>query len=141
MLSQLSRTSLAMAALVLLSACSSQYAVDQVAAPAKASAPAATWFGATAGAAAAPSAAPVSDQAYAAGPVRATLVTESERVAEEWRLVDFEQAYSLEMNRRSQEQAEREQRIAVAAHAGIVQGPGCEGSEGQAALDCERSLN
>ena len=68
-------------------------------------------------------------------------VSESERVAEELRMVDFEQSYSLEMNRRAQEQAEREQRAAVNARAGIVQGPGCEGTEGHAALECERSIS
>ena len=68
-------------------------------------------------------------------------VTESERVAEQLRLVDFEQSYSIEMNRRAQEQAEREQRAAVNARAGIVQGPGCEGTEGHAALECERSIS
>ena len=67
-------------------------------------------------------------------------VTESERRAEELRMVDFEQSFSIEMNRRSQEQAEREQRVAVALRAGVVQGPGCEGTEGHAALECERSL-
>ena len=67
-------------------------------------------------------------------------VTESERRAEELRMVDFEQSYSIEMNRRSQEQAEREQRAAIALRAGVVQGPGCEGTEGNAALVCERSL-
>ena len=67
-------------------------------------------------------------------------VSESERVAEQLRLVDYEQSYSIEMNRRAQEQAERSQRAAVAAQAGVVQGPGCEGTEGHAALECERSL-
>ena len=67
-------------------------------------------------------------------------VTESERVAEELRLVDFEQSFSLEMNRRHQEQAERSARAAIAARAGVVQGPGCEGTEGHAAVECEQSL-
>lgn len=67
-------------------------------------------------------------------------VTESERVAEELRMVDFEQSFSIEMNRRAQEQSERAQRAAVLARAGVVQGPGCEGTEGHAALECERSL-
>lgn len=67
-------------------------------------------------------------------------VTESERVAEELRLVDYEQSYSIEMNRRAHEQAEREQRAAITAQAGVVQGPGCEGTEGHAALECERSI-
>ncbi len=67
-------------------------------------------------------------------------VTESERVAEELRLVDFEQSFSIEMNRRNQEQAERSQRAAIAARAGVVQGPGCEGTEGHAAVECEQSL-
>ena len=66
--------------------------------------------------------------------------SESERVAETLRLVDYEQSYSIEMNRRAQEQAEREQRAAVSARAGVVQGPGCEGTEGHAAVECERSL-
>ena len=68
------------------------------------------------------------------------LVSESERRAEETRLVDFEQSYSIEMNRLSREQAGREQRSALALRAGVVQGPGCEGTEGHAALECERSL-
>ena len=67
-------------------------------------------------------------------------VSESERVAEELRLVEFEQSFSIEMNRRNQEQAERAQRAAVAQHAGVVQGPGCEGTEGHAAVECEQSL-
>ena len=67
-------------------------------------------------------------------------VTESERAAEELRLVDYEQSYSIEMNRRAQEQAEREQRAAITAQAGVVQGPGCEGTEGYAAVECEHSL-
>ena len=67
-------------------------------------------------------------------------VSESERVAEELRLVDFEQSFSIEMNRRNQEQAERSQRAAIAARAGVVQGPGCEGTEGHAAVECEQSL-
>ncbi len=67
-------------------------------------------------------------------------VTESERVAEELRLVDFEQSFSLEMNRRHQEQAERSERAAIAVRAGVVQGPGCEGTEGHAAVECEQSL-
>ncbi len=67
-------------------------------------------------------------------------VSESERVAEELRLVDFEQSFSIEMNRRNQEQAERSERAAVAARAGVVQGPGCEGTEGHAAVECEQSL-
>jgi hypothetical protein len=67
-------------------------------------------------------------------------VSESERVAEELRLVDYEQSYSLEMNRRHQEQAERAQRATIAARAGVVQGPGCEGTEGNAAVECEQSL-
>ena len=67
-------------------------------------------------------------------------VSESERVAEQLRLVDYEQSYSIEMNRRAQEQAERTQRAAIAAQAGVVQGPGCEGTEGHAAVECERSL-
>lgn len=67
-------------------------------------------------------------------------VSASERVAEELRLVDYEQSFSIEMNRRAQEQAEREQRAAVSARAGVVQGPGCEGTEGHAALECERSI-
>ena len=67
-------------------------------------------------------------------------VTESERVAEELRLVDFEQSFSIEMNRRNAEQAERSARAAVAARAGMVQGPGCEGTEGHAATECEQSL-
>ena len=67
-------------------------------------------------------------------------VSESERVAETLRLVDYEQSYSIEMNRRAREQAEREQRAAVSARAGVVQGPGCEGTEGHAAVECERSL-
>ena len=67
-------------------------------------------------------------------------VSESERVAEELRLVEFEQSFSIEMNRRNQEQAERSQRAAVAQHAGVVQGPGCEGTEGHAAVECEQSL-
>lgn len=67
-------------------------------------------------------------------------VTESERVAEELRLVDFEQSFSIEMNRRNAEQAERSARAAVAARAGVVQGPGCEGTEGHAATECEQSL-
>ena len=44
------------------------------------------------------------------------------------------------MNRRNQEQAERAQRAAIAARAGVVQGPGCEGTEGHAAVECEQSL-
>ena len=68
-------------------------------------------------------------------------VTESERQAEQLRLVDYEQAYSLEMNRLAQEQAERAQRAAVMARAGVIQGPGCEGAEGHAAVECERSLD
>ena len=67
-------------------------------------------------------------------------VSESERVAEELRLVEFEQSFSIEMNRRNQEQAERARRAAVAQHAGVVQGPGCEGTEGHAAVECEQSL-
>ncbi len=67
-------------------------------------------------------------------------VSESERAAEELRLVDFEQSFSLEMNRRNQEQAERSRRAEVAARAGVVQGPGCEGTEGHAAVECEQSL-
>jgi hypothetical protein len=67
-------------------------------------------------------------------------VSESERVAEELRLVDFEQSFSIEMNRRHQEQAERSARAAIAARAGVVQGPGCEGTEGHAAVECEQSL-
>ena len=67
-------------------------------------------------------------------------VSESERVAEELRLVDYEQKFSIEMNRRAQEQSEREQRAGVSARAGVVQGPGCEGTEGHAALECERSI-
>lgn len=67
-------------------------------------------------------------------------VSESERVAEELRLVDFEQSYSIEMNRRAQEQADKEKRSAVAVHAGVVQAPGCEGTEGHAAVECERSV-
>lgn len=67
-------------------------------------------------------------------------VSESERRAEELRLVDFEQSYSIEMNRRAQEQAEKERRSDIAASAGIVQAPGCEGVEGHAALECARSV-
>jgi hypothetical protein len=67
-------------------------------------------------------------------------VSESERVAEELRLIDYEQSFSIEMNRRNQEQSERSARAAAAARAGVVQGPGCEGSEGQAAVVCEQSL-
>jgi hypothetical protein len=67
-------------------------------------------------------------------------VSESERVAEELRLIDYEQSFSIEMNRRNQEQSERSARAAAAARAGVVQGPGCEGSEGQAAVLCEQSL-
>ena len=67
-------------------------------------------------------------------------VSESERVAETLRLVDYEQSYSIEMNRLAQEQAEREHRAAISAQAGVVQGPGCEGTEGHAAVECERSL-
>lgn len=76
----------------------------------------------------------------AAGADDAPRVTESERRAEELRLVDFEQSFSIEMNRRSAEQAERAQRALLAQQAGVVQGPGCEGTEGEAALACERSL-
>lgn len=68
------------------------------------------------------------------------LVSESERRAEELRMVDFEQSYSLEMNRLAHEQAERAQRSAAVLRAGVQQGPGCEGAEGHAALECERSL-
>jgi hypothetical protein len=79
-----------------------------------------------------------------AGPVANTgntpRVTESERRAEELRMVDFEQSFSIEMHRRSDEQAERAQRALVAQQAGVVQGPGCEGTQGEAALVCERSL-
>ena len=67
-------------------------------------------------------------------------VSDSERVAEQLRQVDFEQSFSLEMNRRQHEQAERTARAALAARAGVVQGPGCEGTEGHAALLCEQSL-
>lgn len=67
-------------------------------------------------------------------------VSESERVAEQLRLVEFEQSFSLEMNRRHQEQAERTERAAIAARAGVLQGPGCEGTEGHAAVECEQSL-
>lgn len=67
-------------------------------------------------------------------------VSESERVAEELRLVDFEQSFSIEMNRRNQEQAERAERAAIASRAGVVQGPGCEGTQGHAAVECEQSL-
>ena len=87
--------------------------------------------------------APAAPAPVAATPVIANpapLVTESERRAEELRLVDYEQAYSIEMNRLAQEQAERARRGAVALQAGIVQGPGCEGTEGYAAQQCERSL-
>jgi hypothetical protein len=74
------------------------------------------------------------------GVADAPRVTESERRAEELRMVDFEQSFSIEMNRRSQEQAERAQRALLAHQAGVAQGPGCEGTEGEAALACERSL-
>jgi hypothetical protein len=67
-------------------------------------------------------------------------VTESERVAEELRLVDFEQSFAVEMNRRNQEQSERSARAAAAVRAGVLQGPGCEGTEGHAAELCEQSL-
>jgi hypothetical protein len=139
MFSQLSRSFLIISAMVLLSACSGSHdALDTLAASAPSPDPAAS----SVQPAAAPQAAPalVSAEPYAAAPVYIPLVSESERLAEELRLVDFEQVLSIEMNRRAQAQLEREQRIALAARAGIVQGPGCEGTEGNAAVECERSL-
>lgn len=139
MFAQRSRRFLMMSAMVLLSACSgSQDALDTLAASAPSPDPVASFVQPAAAAQAAP--ALISAEPYAAAPVYIPLVSESERVAEELRLVDFEQDLSIEMNRRAQEQLERELRIAIATRAGIVQGPGCEGTEGQAALDCERSL-
>ena len=82
----------------------------------------------------------VESAAFAAVQHARPLVSESERRAEELRMVDFEQSYSLEMNRLGREQTERAQRTAVALRAGVQQGPGCEGTEGHAALECERSL-
>lgn len=139
---------LAVSLVALLSACSA----GSEEAPQAAQAPA---MAASAAPAAAPvAAAPAAQQLVSAAQVAARMsvnvpavlkpdarVTESERVAEELRMVDFEQSFSIEMNRRAQEQAEREQRAAVNARAGIVQGPGCEGTEGHAALECERSLS
>ena len=147
MLQKFSFGSLVMIAAALLSACSagSDALSEPVAAPVAAAviAPLAT-----------PAAAPSPQQEITAAQAAAQVavhvpavlksegrVSESERVAEELRMVDFEQSFSIEMNRRAQEQAEREQRAAVNARAGMVQGPGCEGTEGHAALECERSIS
>jgi hypothetical protein len=138
---------LALAAALILTACGGDDAMPV----AQESAP----LAATPAANAAPAAwnAPAPQQQVAAtavsAPVPANLpavlnpvqhVSESERRAEELRLVDFEQSYSIEMNRRAQEQSEKERRSAVAVQAGIAQAPGCEGTEGHAALECERSV-
>lgn len=133
---------LAISTVTLLAACSAN--TDDTPAPA---APVAATF-------ASPVVVEYAPQPARANPAQATRVlaaavdvlvtppqmSESERVAEELRLVEFEQSFSIEMNRRNQEQAERSQRAAVAARAGVVQGPGCEGTEGHAAIECEQSL-
>ena len=132
-------TLLAVSCIALLTACSGN-APDQ-AALAAASAPAAAPGPAlSAPVYAAPAPAPRVLVAAVNVLSRPAQVSESERVAEELRLVDFEQSYSIEMNRRNQEQAERSERAAITARAGVAQGPGCEGTEGHAALECEQSL-
>ena len=42
--------------------------------------------------------------------------------------------------RRAQALAERDQRAAVSARAGVRQAPGCKGTVGHAALECERAV-
>jgi len=66
--------------------------------------------------------------------------TESERQAEELRMVDMERSMALEMNRRHGEQLEREARIASNQRAGVVRSPGCEDTLGHEALVCEQRV-
>lgn len=142
MLQTISKTLLAFATMSVLAACSNTPADAPVAAvaPAAVIAPTIVEY-------ATPAVAPAPSSRILVACVNVLVtppqVSESERVAEELRLVDFEQSFSIEMNRRNQEQAERTQRAAVAARAGVLQGPGCEGTEGtegHAALECEQSL-
>ena len=132
-------TLLAVSCITLLTACSGNAPVEatQASIAAPVAAPAPTSY---APVQAAPAPAPRVLVAAVNVLSRPAQVSESERVAEELRLVDFEQSYSIEMNRRSQEQAERSERAAITARAGVAQGPGCEGTEGHAALECEQSL-
>ncbi len=66
--------------------------------------------------------------------------TDGERQAEELRMVDMEQKLSLELNRRHEEQVERESRIASNARAGVVQSPGCEDTVGHDSVVCEQRV-
>ncbi|WP_426100718.1 hypothetical protein [Massilia sp. TSP1-1-2] len=139
MLQTISKALLAFSTMTLLVACSNTPADAPVAAvaPAAAVAPIFVEYAAD------PAAAPAGTRVLVASVnvlVTPPQVSESERVAEELRLVDFEQSFAIEMNRRNQEQAARAERAAVAARAGVVQGPGCEGTEGHAAVECEQSL-
>lgn len=72
--------------------------------------------------------------------VLVSAASESERQAEELRMVDMERAQSMELNRRHQEQIEREARIASNAQAGVVQSPGCEDALGDDAVVCEQRV-
>ncbi|MES2317547.1 MAG: hypothetical protein V4631_08625 [Pseudomonadota bacterium] len=135
MIVQLSRLMIAVSVACVLAACGGDDAASAAVAARTEAAPQ------SAPASFVPAQAPVAAVAPAAiHPAALQLVTESERRAEELRLVDFETSYSIELNRRSQEQADRAQRAALSLQAGVVQGPGCEGSEGHAAQECERSL-
>ena len=75
-----------------------------------------------------------------AQPVLASTASDSERQAEELRMVAVEQAQSIELNRRHAEQLEREQRVAANARAGVVQSPGCEDTTGHEAVICEQRV-
>ncbi len=79
-------------------------------------------------------------QQQAPAPVLLSSATESERQAEALRMVELEQAQSIEFNRRHTEQLEREARISANAKAGVVQSPGCEDTVGHAAVVCEQSV-
>ena len=138
---QISRALLATSTMTLLAACSADTPAEAPAAAMAPSAPNATMIVEYAPQPAAP--ASNANRVLAASVnvlVAPPQVSESERVAEQLRLVDFEQSFSREMNRRNQEQAERSERAAVAVRAGVVQGPGCEGTEGHTAVECEQSL-
>ncbi len=87
----------------------------------------------------APAAAPA-PRAAPAPTVLVSSATDSERQAEELRMLDLQRSESLEMNRRHGEQLEREARIAANARAGLVQSPGCEDTTGHDALVCEQRV-
>lgn len=83
----------------------------------------------------------VAPPAQASLSAQTSIVSDSAAMAEAERTADFEQSFSIEMNRRHAEQLEKEARIADNKRAGVVQSPGCEDTIGHAALECEQLVN